>query len=140
MRGKWVKPPGDQAEPARTERLLARPFVLLRPRSADMQDAMALNVFAQASGGGFERWFPRGLRAEFRRVIRALEAEDKIYISDRKVVKLYKLICTRAFLFHGGAVQRDDLRLLCYVANKRHELAPVAAKVRALLGLDGHSP
>ena len=97
-------------------------------------------LFAQASGGGFERWFPRGLRAEFRRVIRDLEAEDKIYISDRKVVKLYKLICTRAFLFHGGAVQRDDLRLLCYVANKRHELAPVAAKVRALLGLDGHSP
>ncbi|MFN3197127.1 MAG: AAA family ATPase [Bradymonadia bacterium] len=95
-------------------------------------------MFSGVNGGSetFERWFPRSLRAEFRRVIRALEAEDKVYISDRKVVKLYKLICTRAFLFHGGAVQRDDLRLLCYVGNKRHELAPVAAKVKALLGLD----
>lgn len=83
------------------------------------------------------RWFPPPVFAEFRRVIRALELEDKVVVSDRKAVKLYKLIRTRALLVHGGAVRHDDLGLLAYVGNRRHELAPVAAKVRALLALPG---
>jgi hypothetical protein len=52
-------------------------------------------------------------------------------------VKLYRLIRARAFLHHGGAVRHDDLSLLAYVGNRRHELAPVAQKVRALLSLPG---
>ncbi len=82
-----------------------------------------------------EQWFPAPVFAEFRRVIRALETEDKVMVSDRKLVKLYKLLRTRAFLFHGGAVQTPDLALLAYVGNRRHELPVVADKVRALLGL-----
>lgn len=81
------------------------------------------------------RWFPAPVFAEFRRVIRALELDDKIAVSDRKAVKLYRLIRARAFLLHGGAVRHEDLSLLAYVGNRRHELAPVAEKVRALLGL-----
>jgi MoxR-like ATPase len=83
------------------------------------------------------RWFPAPVFAEFRRVIRALELEDRVTVSDRKAVKLYRLIRARAFLHHGGAVRHDDLSLLAYVGNRRHELAPVAQKVRALLSLPG---
>jgi MoxR-like ATPase len=83
------------------------------------------------------RWFPAPVFAEFRRVIRALEIEDRVVVSDRKAVKLYRLIRARAFLHHGGAVRHDDLSLLAYVGNRRHELAPVAQKVRALLSLPG---
>lgn len=83
------------------------------------------------------RWFPSPVFAEFRRVIRALELEDRVTVSDRKAVKLYRLIRARAFLHHGGAVRHDDLSLLAYVGNRRHELAPVAQKVRALLSLPG---
>ncbi|MFO0624311.1 MAG: AAA family ATPase [Polyangiales bacterium] len=83
------------------------------------------------------RWFPAPVFAEFRRVIRALELEDRVVVSDRKAVKLYRLIRARAFLHHGGAVRHDDLSLLAYVGNRRHELAPVAQKVRALLSLPG---
>jgi MoxR-like ATPase len=82
-----------------------------------------------------ERWFPRDVFAEFRRVVRTLETEDKVFISDRKLVKLYKVIRTRAFLFHGGAVRSDDLSLLGYSGNRRQELGVVQDKVRALLGL-----
>jgi len=82
-----------------------------------------------------ERWFPREVFAEFRRVVRTLETEDKVFISDRKLVKLYKVIRTRAFLFHGGAVRSDDLSLLGYSGNRRQELGVVQDKVRALLGL-----
>jgi MoxR-like ATPase len=73
--------------------------------------------------------------AEFRRVVRTLESEDKVFISDRKLVKLYKVIRTRAFLFHGGAVRTDDLSLLGYAGNRRQELGAVQEKVKALLAL-----
>jgi hypothetical protein len=40
--------------------------------------------------------------AEFRRIVRTLETEDKVLVSDRKLVKLYKVIRTRAFLLRAG--------------------------------------
>ncbi len=86
-------------------------------------------------GGDRARWFPRPVFAEMRRIVRALETEDKVFVSDRKVVKLYKLIRTQAFLEHGGAVGIEDLKLLAYVGNRRDELALVQSKVKALLGV-----
>ncbi len=101
---------------------------------------MDLTLGAQGAGGADrEQWFPTGVFAEFRRVVRTLETEDKVLVSDRKLVKLYKVIRTRAFLFHGGAVQTPDLGLLAYAGNRRHELPAVAEKVRALLGLGSAS-
>lgn len=82
-----------------------------------------------------EVWFPRPVFAEMRRIVRALETEDKVFVSDRKLVKLYKVIRTKAFLEHGGAVQAADLGLLAYVGNRKDELPVVASKVKALLGL-----
>ncbi|MDP3277890.1 MAG: AAA family ATPase [Deltaproteobacteria bacterium] len=82
-----------------------------------------------------EAWFPAPVFAEMRRIVRTLETEDKIFVSDRKLVKLYKVIRSRAFLFHGGAVQTPDLILLAYSGNRRHELPAVQEKVHALLGL-----
>lgn len=82
------------------------------------------------------RWFPPAVFAEFRRIVRALETEDRVMVSDRKLVKLYRLLRTRAFLLRAGAVTHDDLVLLCYVGNRRHELPAVQEKVRRLLGMD----
>lgn len=93
-------------------------------------------TFAEETATQREHFFPPALFAEFRRLTRVLEAEDKIYISDRKVVKLYKLIRAAAFLSHGGAVTRQDLKILSYAANQRHELNLVYEKVHALLGLE----
>jgi MoxR-like ATPase len=94
---------------------------------------------ARGTGSDREQWFPTPVFAELRRVIRTLETEDKVLVSDRKLVKLYKLIRTRAFLFHGGAVQTPDLALLAYAGNRSHELPAVAEKVRALLGIGAAS-
>jgi len=94
-------------------------------------------LFAESGRtGDSARWFPPGVFAELRRIIRVLEAEDQIYVSDRKVVKIYKLIRARAFLHHGGAVQAGDLRVLRYVGNRRSEMAVVEEKVNHLLSLD----
>jgi MoxR-like ATPase len=86
-----------------------------------------------------EAAFPATAFAELRRIVRALETEDRVLVSDRKLVKIYKLIRTRAFLFHGGAVDTPDLTLLAYVGNRRHEIPAVHAKVATLLGLAGGS-
>jgi MoxR-like ATPase len=110
--------------------------------SASFEDLLKLKAFMDLTFGAApdgasdrDHWFPTPVFAEMRRIVRTLELEDKIFVSDRKLVKLYKLIRTAAFLFHGGAVQAHDLRLLAHVGNHRHELQPVAEKVHALLGL-----
>jgi MoxR-like ATPase len=93
-------------------------------------------TFAAAGGGkgDRERWFPAPVFAELRRLVRTLEQEDKVLISDRKLVKIYKLLRVRAFLFHGGAVAAPDLVLLSHIGNRRYELGAVRDKVRAVLG------
>ena len=82
------------------------------------------------------RYFPQDVYVLFKRLIKTLQREDQIEISDRKVIKLYKLIRTRAFLFHGGVVTKDDLKLLRYIPDRLQDFAPVREKVDALLKLD----
>lgn len=85
--------------------------------------------------GDQRRFFPDEVFALFRRVLRTLEKEDGIEISDRKVIKLYRLIRARAFLFHGGTVQREDLSLLRYIPERLQDFQPIREKVDNLLRL-----
>ena len=55
--------------------------------------------------------------------------------ADRKVVKLYRLLRTHAWITHGGAVERSDLRLLSYLGETRDEIDLLEEKVPRLLGL-----
>lgn len=80
--------------------------------------------------------FPPEIFALFRRIIKTLAKEDRLEISDRKVVKLYKMMRARALLFHGGVVTKDDLSLLRYIPDRLKDFEPVAAKVENLLRLD----
>lgn len=82
-----------------------------------------------------ERYFPQEVYVLFKRIIKTLEKEDNIQISDRKTIKLYKLIRARAFLFHGGVVTKEDLTLLRYVPDRLQDFAPVREKVDTLLKL-----
>ena len=79
-------------------------------------------------------YFPGEVFEEFQRLIKTLVREDKIFISDRKLVKLYKLFRVRAWLFHGGTVTRDDLRLLAYLGETHQEIELLRDKVPMLLG------
>lgn len=97
--------------------------------------------FARADGpDGAERdrhrYFPDALLAELRRVLRTLAREDGVFVSDRKIVKLYRLLRTRAWVMHGGAVEREDLGLLAYLGETRDEIDRLEVKVPRLLGLD----
>jgi MoxR-like ATPase len=80
-------------------------------------------------------FFREELLREFRRVVQTLTREDNVFISDRKLVKLYRLLRTRAWIFHGGAVEREDLQLLSYLGESREEMDLLEEKVPRLLGL-----
>jgi MoxR-like ATPase len=81
-----------------------------------------------------QAFFPADVFREFQRLVKTLVREDRIFISDRKLVKLYKLLRVRAWLFTGGTVNRDDLHLLAYVGETSHEMDLLRDKVAALLG------
>jgi MoxR-like ATPase len=79
-------------------------------------------------------FFPEEVFREFQRMVKTLVREDRIFISDRKLVKLYKLFRVRAWLFAGGTVRRDDLKLLTYLGESQQEIDLLRQKVPQLLG------
>jgi MoxR-like ATPase len=91
----------------------------------------------QMSSGADDRakFFPETLFDELRRLLRTLEREEGIPLSDRRVVRLYRLIRARAWLLHGGAVEREDLTLCAHLGESKEQLARLAERVPALLGL-----
>ena len=81
-----------------------------------------------------QTFFPAEVFREFQRLVKTLTREDRIFISDRKLVKLYKLLRVRAWLLTGGTVNRDDLKLLTYLGETNQEMDLLREKVPALLG------
>jgi MoxR-like ATPase len=93
----------------------------------------------QGDGRGEEQndrnlFFPEDVFREFQRLVKTLMREDRVFISDRKLVKLYKLFRVRAWLFSGGTVSRGDLRLLAYLGETLQEIEHLSEKVPQLLG------
>lgn len=81
-----------------------------------------------------QMYFPAEVFDEFQRLVKVLMKQHRIFISDRKLVKLYKLFRVRAWLFSGGTVTRDDLRLLAYLGESIQEIELLREQVPALLG------
>lgn len=81
-----------------------------------------------------EVYFPKDVFEEYQRLVKTLVQEDRIFVSDRKLVKLYKLFRVRSWLFTGGTVTRDDLRLLAYLGESHQEIEQLRTKVPQLLG------
>jgi MoxR-like ATPase len=79
-------------------------------------------------------FFPAEVFDEFQRLVKTLVRDDHIFISDRKLVKLYKLFRVRSWLFTGGAVSRDDLHLLAYLGETHQEIEVLRERVPSLLG------
>jgi MoxR-like ATPase len=82
-----------------------------------------------------ELFFRDEVMREFRRVVRTLTREDEVFVSDRKLIKIYRLLRTRAWIVHGGAVEREDLQLLAYLGETREEIDLLEEKVPRLLGI-----
>lgn len=100
-----------------------------------------MHLFGQNSDSlaGEERsdrklFFPEDVFREYQRLVKTIVRDHRIFVSDRKLVKLYKLMRTRAWLFSGGTVTRDDLKLLVYLGETHHEMALLREQLPMLLG------
>jgi MoxR-like ATPase len=119
--------------------LSQRPWV---EDQANLDDLLKANrylhlLFARQTPDGHgdrQLFFPDDVFREYRRLVKTLVREDRLFVSDRKLVKLYKLLRVRAWLFSGGTVSRDDLRLLAYLGETPEEMALLRQKVPVLLG------
>ncbi len=79
--------------------------------------------------------FPTEMRLLFERMVLSLDAEGYTRLSDRSVIKLYRLIRFHAFLMGSGEVKREDLFLLAYTAKRQDRLSPLRQRVTSLLEL-----
>jgi MoxR-like ATPase len=96
-------------------------------------DHVMLNASTKEGDGDRQRYFPVEVYTLFKRIVRTLEKEDGVEVSDRKVVKLYRLLRARAFLLHGGVIQKSDLVLLRYIPNRSRDFQVIREKVDQLL-------
>jgi MoxR-like ATPase len=96
------------------------------------------HIMRQSGEGGNDRtrYFPAEVYTLFKRILKTLEKEDGIEISDRKVVKIYRLLRTRAFLMHGGVIQKSDLVMLRYIPNRLQDFHLLREKVDRLLRIE----
>ena len=108
---------------------------------ARLLDQIAGSYLSSGAGAGLgeeqndrQVFFPPDVFREYQRLVKTLVREDEIFISDRKLVKLYKLFRVRSWLLSGGTVSRDDLRLLAYLGETESEIDHLREKVPQLLG------
>src|SRR5262249_55729489 len=106
----WVEGHASLDDVLKANRYLTYMFSR-RHRSGHRGDQNAPRVF-----------FPAEVFDEFQRLVKTLVRQNHIFISDRKLVKLYKLFRVRAWLFTGGTVTRDDLKLLAYLGETAQEI------------------
>jgi MoxR-like ATPase len=117
-----------------------------RDSGATLQDFIEMNRYLYQLIGGEgsnkeamgiyrERFFPNPVFDLFNRILMTLERENNVYVSDRKYIKLFQLIQTRALLFHGGAVRPEDLILLGYIGDTDEDIPIIREKVAAILRL-----
>src|SRR5262249_23565803 len=118
----WVESHASLEDVLKVNRYLTMTFSR-RPRAGRNEDQNDGQVF-----------FPAEVFDEFQRLVKTLVREDRIFISDRKLVKLYKLFRVRSWLLTGGTVTRDDLHLLAYLGESQQEIALLRDKVPMLLG------
>lgn len=71
----------------------------------------------------------------WRRIMSGLELDLGVYISDRKVIRIYKLLRARALIHGRSSVQLEDLKLLCYLAQRPGEHEHIAERVERLIAL-----
>lgn len=69
----------------------------------------------------------------FRTLVAVLEDELGVEITDRKLIKLYKLIWTQAFVFGGGTITSRDLGLLRYCGNDFKDIRKIEQRLETVL-------
>ena len=90
---------------------------------------------SHATEGDFPR-LPEAVYRTFKRIVLDLDAQG-VSLSDREVIKLYRLIILHGYLFHGrlpGSIELGDLVVMRYVAESTAQFAVVRKCVDDAIG------
>jgi MoxR-like ATPase len=113
-----------------------------RPWKSDctLDDFVLLNSYVSRqvlpqfiAGGAGSFLHSERMSLAFRTLLSIIEQELKVEITDRKLIKLYKLIVTQAFLFNGGKVTKKELSLLRYCGNNFKDIRKLRVRLDELL-------
>jgi MoxR-like ATPase len=99
----------------------------------DLHDHLqrSLREFTQT---GKDPFFSNAMYLEFKRIVRTIRNDYEIPVTDRKLIKLYRLIRARALFMRGGGVERDDFSLLIHIGNQSDEIDFLREKLEQIIG------
>lgn len=78
-------------------------------------------------------FFGKTLYMEFKRILKTIIHDFEIEISDRKLIKLYRLIRCHALFKRGGGVEKEDFILLKHLGNQVDEIDFLSEKIQNIL-------
>ncbi|MCO4781110.1 MAG: MoxR family ATPase [Candidatus Cloacimonetes bacterium] len=82
---------------------------------------------------GEDLYFGKNLYMEFKRILKTIIHDFEIEISDRKIIKLYRLIRCHALFKRGGGVEKEDFILLKHLGNQLDEIEFLKEKIQNIL-------
>lgn len=80
------------------------------------------NSFRAYLEEGEDPYFAQSEYLEFKRIIKHIKHEYELGVSDRKLIKIYKMLRARALFVRGGAVEREDFQILAHLGNDSEEV------------------
>ena len=82
---------------------------------------------------GLDPFFSKSLYLEFKRIIKTILHDFEVNISDRKLIKLYKLVRAKALFERGGGVEREDFSILMHLGNNSDEIEYLQQRLSEIL-------
>ena len=82
---------------------------------------------------GRDPLFPEPVFLEWKRLLKTIIHDFEIELSDRKILKMYKLLRTRALIKRGGTVEAEDFSLLTHLGNHEEEMDFLKEKLPSVL-------
>lgn len=86
------------------------------------------------SGNGSDPYFSQPLQLEFKKILKHIRHDLEITVSDRKFIKIYKLIRARALFMRGGGVEAEDFKIMTHLGNSEEEIETLKDELQTLVG------
>ena len=86
------------------------------------------------NGDGKDPYFSKSLQLEFKKILKHIKHDLEITVSDRKFIKIYKLIRARALFQRGGGVEAEDFKIMTHLGNSEEEIETLRDELQTIVG------
>ena len=80
-------------------------------------------------------FFPAEVMAQWRQLLTTFELDLGLYVSDRKVIRLYRILRAQALIRGRSSVQMEDLKILKFLAQRPGEHELISERLERVLAL-----